>query len=72
MSGADVMCGSQVMAPDDTCMVTTNGDTTEQSYEEARSSQGRMSVIALVAGVVLGVGGVYMLGARIVSASRRE
>jgi hypothetical protein len=71
-SSSTVMCGSQVMAPDDTCMVTTNGNTAEQSYEETRSSQQRMGTIALVVGVVLGVGAVYMLGARIVTAGRRR
>ena len=67
-----VTCGSQTMNPDDTCMVTTNGNTFEQSYEEARSSQQRMSTIALVVAVVLGGGAVYMLGARIVTAGRRR
>jgi SseB protein N-terminal domain len=73
LSRSDVMCGSQVMAPDDMCVVTTNGDSTEQSFEETRSSQRRLSTGALIVGGVLGVAGVYMLVARIVTAvPRRE
>lgn len=72
LSSSTVMCGSQVMAPDDTCIVTTDGNPTEQSYVETERSQRRMSTGALIVGVVLGVGGVYMLAARIATAGRRR
>ncbi|HSK96801.1 MAG TPA: hypothetical protein VK891_09310 [Euzebyales bacterium] len=73
LSSSTVMCGSQVMAPDDTCIVMTNGNSSERSYAQTASSQRRSSTGALIVGAVLGVGGVYMLVARIVTAvPRRE
>jgi hypothetical protein len=67
-----VMCGSQVMAPDDTCIVSTSGNSVEQSFEETRSSQQRSSTIALAVGIGLGIGAIYMLVARIVTAVPRR
>ncbi|HSK97612.1 MAG TPA: hypothetical protein VK891_13415 [Euzebyales bacterium] len=69
-SSSTVLCGSQTMSPDDTCIVTTNGSSTEQTYEETQRSQRRTATIALGAGAVLVVAGTYNVVARIVTRRR--
>jgi len=71
--GGPVTCGSQVMETDDTCIVMSDGNSFEQTYAQTASSQRRSATIFLVGGGVAAVAGVYMLGARIVTAiPRRE
>lgn len=68
-----VKCGSQVMETDDTCIVISDGNSSEQTYGQTASGQRRSSIIFLIGGGVAGVAGLYMLGARIVSSvPRRE
>lgn len=71
--GGPVTCGSQVMETDDTCIVMSNGNSSEQTYAQTASSQRRMAIIFLVGGGAAAIAGIYMLGARIVtSVPRRE
>lgn len=68
-SSGQVMCGSQVMSPDDTCVTWSSGGSRyERDFEATRSAQDRSGTVTLVLGSILGIAGLYMLVARIVTA----
>ncbi|GAA4235829.1 hypothetical protein GCM10022254_43980 [Actinomadura meridiana] len=70
-SGDDeVKCGSQTMSPGDICKTTSDGSSVERSYDEQKSQNGRESIIMMIVGPVVGLGGlVLLLGS---SGSRRR
>lgn len=58
-SSDDVMCGSRVMHPGDTCAETTAGQTTDtHSYDEMKKSNGTDSTLQTIVGGVLLAGGI--------------
>ena len=69
MSQTEVKCGSEIMQPGDVCETTRKGVTTENTFDEQKSSN------ELSAKILTGVGGAMTLGGAgwiIVSLVRRK
>lgn len=52
----EVDCGNISMSPGETCSTTSNGSTTERTYDEQRTDNQRFGY------VMVGVGGVLLIG----------
>lgn len=71
-SGDDgVKCGGQTMAPGDTCRTVGNGSSTERSYEEQKSQNGREAVLMMIFGPVVAIGGLVFLAGSSLGRRRR-
>ncbi|GAA2127781.1 hypothetical protein [Actinomadura napierensis] len=63
MPGDTAKCGGRVMSQGDTCTTIRNGHSTNRSFDEQKSKDGRQSVIMMIVGPLLAVGsGVVFLG----------
>ena len=68
-----VRCGSAVMGRQDTCVETSGSTSTERDYEQTATGQRRFARGVAIAGGVMAVVGLYLVGARILtSIPRRE
>ncbi|WP_176200029.1 hypothetical protein [Actinomadura sp. NAK00032] len=56
-----VKCGSRTMSPGDTCTTVRNGSSTERTYDEQKSKNGRENVIMMIVGPLVALGGVVFL-----------
>ncbi|TDC09291.1 hypothetical protein, partial [Actinomadura bangladeshensis] len=71
-SGDDeVKCGGQTMSPGDTCRTVSNGSSTERSYEEQKSQNGREAVLMMIFGPVVAIGGLVFLAGSSLGRRRR-
>ncbi|GAA1779728.1 hypothetical protein [Actinomadura chokoriensis] len=71
-SGDDeVKCGGRTMSPGDTCRTVGNGSSTERSYEEQKSQNGREAVLMMIFGPVVAIGGLVFLAGSSLGRRRR-
>jgi hypothetical protein len=70
--GNQVTCGSQVMDEDDTCEVTSNGSSTEQTFQQTQVSQNWLALVLLAGAGLSAVVMVYNVVARITTRGRRD
>ncbi|TYB48310.1 hypothetical protein [Actinomadura chibensis] len=66
----DVKCGGRTMSPGDTCTTIRGGDSTERTYDEQKSKNGREGVVMMIVGPLVALGGVVLLAGS--SAGRRR
>lgn len=67
----EVKCGSRTMSPGDTCTTIRNGSSTERSYAEQKSKNGREGVIMMIIGPLVAIGGVVLLAGSSMGRRRR-
>ncbi|CND89531.1 Uncharacterised protein [Mycobacterium tuberculosis] len=71
-SGAgEVKCGGQTMSPGDTCRTVSNGGSTERSYAEQKSQNGREAVLMMIFGPLVAIGGLVFLAGSSLGRRRR-
>jgi hypothetical protein len=66
ITSGTVSCGGQTMSPGDTCQVTSNGSTSERTYEQQKGAGKQGDYIGIGVGVLVIAGAVFftVAGAR--------
>jgi hypothetical protein len=67
----EVKCGGQTMSPGDTCRTTSRGGSTERSYGEQKSQNGREAVLMMIFGPIVAIGGLVFFAGPALGRRRR-